>query len=78
MRCPVIRSKFGLMSIQRFRQQLRELLRIVVGKAPQLGRAEARRFQQGGVAQAVGDNPILFFRQRGNQRLIGGKAGDKQ
>ena len=57
---------------------MRELLRIVVGKAPQLGRAEARRFQQGGVAQAVGDNPILFFRQRGNQCLIGGKAGDKQ
>ena len=49
-----------------------------MGKAPQLGRAEARRFQQGGMAQAVGDNPILFFRQRGNQRLIGGKAGDKQ
>jgi hypothetical protein len=39
---------------------LRELLRIVVGKAPQLRRAEAGRLQQRGVAQAVGDNPILF------------------
>ena len=30
------------------------------------------------MAQAIGYNAIVFFRQRGNQRLIRGKAGDKQ
>ena len=30
------------------------------------------------MAQAVGHDPILFIRQGGDQRLIGGKAGDKQ
>ena len=67
-----------LFARQRLSQQLRELLRIVVGKAPQLRRAEARRLQQRGVAQAVGDNPIVFLHQGGDQRLIRGKAGDKQ
>ena len=30
------------------------------------------------MAQAIGHNPIVFFRKRSNQRLIRGKAGDKQ
>lgn len=30
------------------------------------------------MARAIGYNAIVFFRQRGNQRLIRGKAGDKQ
>ena len=67
-----------LFARQRLSQQLRELLRIVVGKAAQLRRAEACRLQQGGMAQAIGDNPIVFFHQGGDQRLIRGKAGDKQ
>ncbi|MNN79473.1 hypothetical protein D3C81_1961220 [compost metagenome] len=30
------------------------------------------------MAQTVGDNPILFSHQGRNQRLIGGKTGNKQ
>ncbi|STW30785.1 Uncharacterised protein [Klebsiella michiganensis] len=51
---------------------------VVVLKTPQLRRAKAGGFQQRSVAETVGDNPILFARQRGNHRLIRGKAGNKQ
>ena len=30
------------------------------------------------MAQAVGDNTVLFSHQGGNDRLVGGKAGDEQ
>ncbi|VGP22362.1 hypothetical protein SB00175_03051 [Klebsiella oxytoca] len=47
-------------------------------KTPQLRRAKAGGFQQRGVAETIGDNPILFARESGNHRLIRGKAGNKQ
>lgn len=51
---------------------------VIVLKAPQLRRTQAGGFQQRRVAETVGDNPILFARQRGNHRLVRGKAGNKQ
>ncbi len=49
-----------------------------MGKTPQLCRAETGGFKQGGVAQAVRDDAVVFAHQGGNHRLIRGKTGDKQ
>ena len=38
----------------------------------------ARRIEQRGVRQLIGDNAILLLRQQMYDRLIGGEAGDKQ
>ena len=65
-------------AIARRRQSLRQALDIVMVKAAQRGGRMARRIEQRGVRQLIGDNAILLLRQQMHDRLIGGEARDKQ
>ena len=49
-----------------------------MGKTAKLRRAKTGRFQQRSMAETVSDNPVIFFHQRGNHRLICGETGNKQ